>query len=265
MSKLPAIQFYPGDWKKDPGVQALDFETRGIWFEIILLMHESEEYGALLLNGRPMPDDALANLLRLDNGRLTTSLTKILEYGVAARRESDGALTCRRMLRDENIRQKRREGGKLGGNPALLKGKDKRKVNQKETTQDNQNPTPSSSSSSSDNPPNPQGGMEPKANPNLPTSEPAQRIASLFSRRLTTPWSKKEVKAFKAIGPIESADLDVIFRYYAAERAKGDTGPEGGRHRRDLATFLNNFTGELDRARASVATAGKPCTGVKMV
>ena len=27
--KLPAIQFYPGDWHKDQGVQALDLLQRG--------------------------------------------------------------------------------------------------------------------------------------------------------------------------------------------------------------------------------------------
>ena len=30
--KLPAIQFYPGDWHKDQGVQALDLTQRGAWF-----------------------------------------------------------------------------------------------------------------------------------------------------------------------------------------------------------------------------------------
>jgi hypothetical protein len=29
--KLPALQFYTGDWRKDPGVQALDHELKGIW------------------------------------------------------------------------------------------------------------------------------------------------------------------------------------------------------------------------------------------
>lgn len=84
----------------------------------------------------------------------------------------------------------------------------------------------------------------------LPTTEPAKRIAALFHRRLTTTWSLGEIAAFKAIGPIDSADLDLIEAYYVRERAKGD-GEKGGIHRRDLGTFLNNYTGELDRARAS--------------
>ena len=85
MSKLPAIQFYPGDWRKDPGVQALSFHDRGVWFEILLLMHESDERGKLILNGKPMPKEALGRLLGLDNQNLTNTLTKLLEYGVASK------------------------------------------------------------------------------------------------------------------------------------------------------------------------------------
>lgn len=84
-----------------------------------------------------------------------------------------------------------------------------------------------------------------------PTTGPAKRIAALFRRRLTTAWDPEEVKTFKAIGPIDLADLDVIEAYYARERAKGD-GDNGGKHRRDLKTFLNNFTTELDRARVAM-------------
>lgn len=139
--KLPAFQFYPADWRKDSAVQSLDYETRGIWFEILCIMHESEERGVLLLNGKPMPENALARLLGLDNQILTTRLTTLLTYGVARRRDEDGALFSKRMVCDEKLRQIRKVAGSKGGNPVLL--------NQKPTTQVNQNPTPSSSSSSS--------------------------------------------------------------------------------------------------------------------
>lgn len=117
--KLPAFQFYPADWRKDPGVQSLSYHDRGVWFEILCLMHESEQRGRLLLNGKPMPDEALARLLGLDKQILTKTLTTILSYGVASR-ALDGALVNRRMVRDDELRKLRREVGKLGGNPALL-------------------------------------------------------------------------------------------------------------------------------------------------
>lgn len=147
MGKLPAFQFYPADWRKDPGVQSLSFHDRGIWFEILCLMHESEQRGRLLLNGKAMPDEALARLLGLDKQILTKTLTTLLEYGVASR-DNDGALMNRRMVRDENLRVIRQTVGKLGGNPALLKQNQTTEDNQKPTTRLKQKSTPSSASSS---------------------------------------------------------------------------------------------------------------------
>lgn len=149
MSKLPAIQFYPGDWRKDPGVQALSFHDRGVWFEILLLMHESDERGKLKLNGKPMPTEALGRLLGLDNQNLTTTITKLLEYGVASTCEESGALICRRMVRDEELREVRKKCGKMGGNPNLVNQKPTKQVKQKQTTKVKQSTTPSSSVSTS--------------------------------------------------------------------------------------------------------------------
>ena len=141
--KLPAIQFYPGDWHKDQGVQALDLMQRGAWFELLLMMHDSDERGVLLVNGSPMPDAVIARRLGLDNQSANQILTTLLTFGVASRRESDGALYCRRMVKDENLRRIRTAAGKKGGNPLLLN----QTANQNPTTKDKQIPTPSFSSS----------------------------------------------------------------------------------------------------------------------
>lgn len=166
--KLPALQFYPGDWRKDVGVQSLSYHDRGVWHELLMLMHESEERGVMVLNGSPMSDEAIGRLLGLDNQTLTTTLTTLLTTGVASRQPGTGALMCRRMVRDEQIRQIRKDAGKLGGNPALL--------NQKPTTKVKQKPTPSVSSSvssSKQNPPSPLVVPEPNQNPVTLTAEEA--------------------------------------------------------------------------------------------
>lgn len=144
MGKIPAFQFYPADWRKDPGVQALSYHDRGVWFEILCLMHESEQRGRLLLNGKPMPDEGLARLLGLDKQILTKTLSTLLQYGVASR-DASSALVCRRMIRDEELRKTRAEAGKMGGNPILLKQKSS-KTQPKTVFEVNQNSTPSSSS-----------------------------------------------------------------------------------------------------------------------
>lgn len=139
--KMPALQFYPGDWRKDLAVQALGYHDRGVWFEMLCLMHESDERGVMLLNGAPMAEEVIARLLGLDNQTFNQTLSNLITYGVAKRRATDNAIFSKRMVEDERLCQIRREAGKKGGNPALLK--------QKQTTVDKQTPTPSSSSSSS--------------------------------------------------------------------------------------------------------------------
>jgi hypothetical protein len=84
-------------------------------------MFESEQRGKLILNGKAMPDEALARLLGLDKQRLTSILTVLLDYGVASRDEQ-GALVNRRMVKDEELRQVRAACGSMGGNPALMGG-----------------------------------------------------------------------------------------------------------------------------------------------
>lgn len=71
-----------------------------------------------------------------------------------------------------------------------------------------------------------------------------KRLNALFRRRDTTPWDGKMLKAFRAVH-IEEEDLVVLERYYRARIPAGKTDYR----RRDLPTLLNNFSGEVDRAR----------------
>lgn len=84
---------------------------------------------------------------------------------------------------------------------------------------------------------------------NLPTTEPAKRIAGLFKRRLSTAWSEKEIKAYKQLVKdglfMSLTDLEMVERYHLSEKKKGSSGI----YRRDLYTFLNHYRGEVDRAR----------------
>ncbi len=210
--KLPAIQFYPGDWHKDQGVQALDLTQRGAWFELLLMMHDSEERGVLLVNGQPMPDAVVARRLGLDNQTANQILTTLLTYGVASRREADGALYCRRMVRDEKLRQIRTEAGKKGGNPQLLNQNPK----QTPTTGDKQIPTPSFSSSITTSvieseaahaaplAPTSKKSVEKSSGSPLPRRGVGGEVPT--SRRQNTPPTLAEVQAYAATLSAGSAD-----------------------------------------------------------
>lgn len=82
-------------------------------------------------------------------------------------------------------------------------------------------------------------GERPKKD-NLPTSDRSKRLAVMFGRRLTTEWNDKEITAFKKIAKQPDEDFDLVEEFYRSDY-------EFLRH--DLQTFLNNFTGEVDKAR----------------
>jgi hypothetical protein len=159
--KLPAMQWYPGDWRKDIAVQSLSFHDRGVWFEMLMIMHDSEQRGKLMLNGRAMADEQIARAVGLDNQTFNQTLTTLLGSGVAERDTETGAIANRRMVRDEHIRQIRTEAGSKGGNPVLL--------NQVPNHQPKQKSTPSSSSSTS--------VVKEKPSVSLAPSLPAEELA----------------------------------------------------------------------------------------
>jgi hypothetical protein len=115
VAKAPSFQFYPGDWRKDTAVQALDYRERGIWFEMLLLMHESPRKGYLYLNGKPASDEAVARMLGLAVEDYRRSLDILLEYGAARRDRRSGAIYNKRMTEDERIRRTKKTAGQRGG------------------------------------------------------------------------------------------------------------------------------------------------------
>lgn len=81
----------------------------------------------------------------------------------------------------------------------------------------------------------------------LPTTEQSKRIATIFHRKLTTPWTAKERRAYRAIGTVPEEDLAALEAYYGAH---WPPNRDLNILRHDLLTFLNNFPGEVDRARS---------------
>jgi len=89
------------------------------------------------------------------------------------------------------------------------------------------------------------GITEGKPSKLLPTTDQSKRIAAILRRRVTTPWTDKEVRAYKKIGIIPEEDLKALEAYYA-ENWPPAMGVNQLRH--DLLTLLNNFPGEVGRA-----------------
>jgi len=112
--KLPALHFYPGDWFKDPGIMALNYGERGIWFQMLLLMFESKKRGYLILNGAPYPLKDLSRIFNIPTKLLGKIIEKLIKLDIVSVQNSTKILYCRRMIKDEEIRQAQSIGGVKG-------------------------------------------------------------------------------------------------------------------------------------------------------
>jgi hypothetical protein len=102
--KLPAIQFYPGDWLRD-SVAGCSIAAQGLWLRMMFLMHDSERYGYLQQNGKPIPSDSIARRCGCTPEEYLSLLSELDDAGVFSR-SSDGIVFSRRMVRDAAERSK---------------------------------------------------------------------------------------------------------------------------------------------------------------
>jgi hypothetical protein len=155
--KRPAFQFYPGDWLHDSGLRSCSLAARGLWIDVMSLMHQAHPYGYLTYpsskdGAEDQQKDILHPILPASLARMvgatphqTQKLLKELEAaGVFSRK--DGVIFSRRMIRDEVVRESRAQGGSLSSeNPNVPRRKD----GPQQATRISLQPSPSSSSSSS--------------------------------------------------------------------------------------------------------------------
>lgn len=147
--KRPSFQFYPGDWMNDAALRMVSVGARGLWIEMMCLMHQGSEYGYLKVNGKVILSSNLARMSGATLSEVEGYLIELESSGVFSR-DHEGCIFSRRMIRDEKIRESRAAGGIKGGNPALLRPREgSEEVEDKVNLHDNLWPTPSSSSSSS--------------------------------------------------------------------------------------------------------------------
>jgi hypothetical protein len=111
--KRPSFQFYPADWRKDAALQSCSLAAQGMWINAVCVAHECEPYGHLTINGQAMTAAQLGRLVGASAKEAQALIDELLAAGVASR-TAVGAIFSRRMVRDEDIRNRRAEGGKAG-------------------------------------------------------------------------------------------------------------------------------------------------------
>jgi hypothetical protein len=221
--KRPSFQFYPGDWLNDAALRTCSVGARGLWIEMLCLMHQGSDYGYLKVNHIPILPVNLARISGATLPEVEGYLSELTLAGVFSV-DDGGCIYSRRMIRDETIRGKRASGGILGGNPALKKvaDKDNNKVASKVNLVANLRPTPSSSSSSS------------SLNTPKPPPDGFEAFWEKYPKKTAKPAALKAFKAQKVNG-----ELPAILADITRKAASSDWQKEGGQFIPNPATYLN--------------------------
>jgi hypothetical protein len=117
----PWMKFYPSDWRADPALRSCSMAARGLWMEMLCLMHEASPRGSLLINGQQVTGKQLASLCGTGLTETVRWLGELAGAGVFSRDEN-GTIYSRRIRRDDEKALRDKANGKGGGNPALTKG-----------------------------------------------------------------------------------------------------------------------------------------------
>ena len=141
--RIPYFRFYTTDWRGDIPLRMCSYAARGLWIDLLTLMHESDRPGFLLIAGQPPSARQLASLLGGSEKEIRKLLAELEQAGIFSTDPDTGAIFSRRMVRDKAKEERDRENGRGGGNPKLK-------------AQDNQPGKPSGISSDANRGVNPQ-------------------------------------------------------------------------------------------------------------
>lgn len=111
--KLSWFKFWPDAWKSNNKLRMCSMASRGLWIEMMCIMHEAEPRGHLTIAGEPVSENALAKIVGESVEDVKIWLSELDNMGVFDRRKN-GVIVCRKIERDEKNARKKRENGKKG-------------------------------------------------------------------------------------------------------------------------------------------------------
>ena len=111
----PWMKFFTGDHLRDSGVRSVSLAARGLWTDMLCLMHQSVRKGYLQHpSGSPVTPEQLARMAGASVDETTGLLRELEDSGVFSR-TSDGVIYSRRMNKEARKSALCSEAGKRGG------------------------------------------------------------------------------------------------------------------------------------------------------
>lgn len=119
-SKKESFAFYPQDWMSDSRLRLCSAGARGLWIDILCLMHLSNERGYLLIDDTVLDEQMLQKRLGYDAQEFDDCFTELRRYNII-KKDENNRYFCKRIVNAQLLSEKRSMSGKLGGNPNLVK------------------------------------------------------------------------------------------------------------------------------------------------
>jgi len=130
----PAFLFFPNDWLSSPDLNSCSLAAQGLWVRMLCYIYQSPKKGVLLLpSGKQIESKTLAKLCGEEEQKISILLSELEATGTFSRLE-DGTIYCRRVKRESDLIEARREAGRLGG----LKQKRSKDESKSEATLENE-------------------------------------------------------------------------------------------------------------------------------
>tara|TARA_B100000683_G_C12437170_1_gene534401 strand:+ start:414 stop:1262 length:849 start_codon:yes stop_codon:yes gene_type:complete len=178
VAKKPWFKWWADKWLSDEELRACSPGSRGIWADMLSLMHKSDRCGYLLVGGKAPSHEQIARMTGCSSDELSRHLTELKDTGVVSVTE-DGILYSKLMVKEAAKANKCAKAGKTGGgNPKL------RHTNPKPTN------TPTSVPVQKPDPQPPDSGGD--AN-RKKTTDPWVNVVKAIEQRLVYPLSASEL------------------------------------------------------------------------
>jgi hypothetical protein len=112
------IKFWPQDWQRDPALRSCSAAARGVWIDMLCIMHEGTPYGHMTIGGKSASARQIGTITGVGEKDALKLLIELEEAGVFSR-DNAGTIYSRRMVRDKAASEAGHKFGKTGGNPLL--------------------------------------------------------------------------------------------------------------------------------------------------
>jgi hypothetical protein len=110
----PWSKFFWTDWLADPCLRLCSLAARGLWIDMLALMHQGGKPGFLAVSGQPVTPVQLARIVGQSVEEIESLLSE-LESNQVFSRDGAGTIYSRRVVRDEQKAALARKNGQRGG------------------------------------------------------------------------------------------------------------------------------------------------------